>query len=303
MHLLLAKPFYDYFQEYLVYETISILLFVLAMLFFLRLIIFELVFRRNQLKLNLEHSKFIPYYQPIVDSRTNEVLGAEVLIRVRQPDGSLVHPHQFITEAEESGLIIPITYQLIEKVLIDLTKLDWDSSRKFVSINVVPELLVNDKLCNRIVALCSFYKVPTSLINLEITERLKIPDLDRVKGPLNNFRKQGINIKLDDVGTGYGGFRYIQELDIDSIKIDKMFVDSICDPRIKCNVLDAIIAFIKTSGLEAIAEGVENVEQLEYLSQNGIYNIQGYIYAKPMAFVDFKYWFDKFVDKANFQNI
>ncbi|MFA0213313.1 EAL domain-containing protein, partial [Vibrio artabrorum] len=216
--------------------------------------------------------------------------GAEVLVRWRKNDGSILPAHQFISYVEDSGLIIPITYQLIEKVMRDLINIGWKDGNKFISINIVPEHLTNDHLCQRIVSLCELYKIPTSTISLEITERLKIPNLEQAKATLANFHKYGIHLKLDDAGTGYGGFSYVQELGINTIKIDKMFIDTIGKTDVKNNVLEAIISFIKTSGLDAIAEGVESQEQVEYLKQQGVYNIQGYVYAKPMNLNELESW-------------
>jgi len=97
-------------------------------------------------------------------------------------------------------------------------------------------------------------------------------------------------LKLDDAGTGYGGFSYVQELGIDTLKIDKMFVDTINSDDVKRSVLDAIIAFADSSELKTIAEGVEDFAQVNYLAERGVYAIQGYVYAKPMPVEDLAKW-------------
>ncbi len=106
------------------------------------------------------------------------------------------------------------------------------------------------------------------------------------------FYKKGITLKLDDAGTGYGGFSYIQELGISTLKIDKMFVDTIARDDIKSSVLDSIISFAKSSKLGMIAEGVEEQHQVEYLKQHDVFLIQGYVYAKPMPIAELKKWID-----------
>ena len=107
---------------------------------------------------------------------------------------------------------------------------------------------------------------------------------------LEKFYQAGIKLRLDDAGTGYGIFSYVHELGASTLKIDKMFVDTINRDDVKGTVLGAIIAFARSSNLEMIAEGVENSYQVDYLSSKGVFYIQGYIYAKPMSFEHFSEW-------------
>ncbi|MFA0350418.1 EAL domain-containing protein, partial [Vibrio sp. 10N.222.55.C6] len=153
----------------------------------------------------------------------------------------------------------------------DIITLDWRSGEQFMSINIVPEHLENEQFYHKVISLCESFRINAKSVSLEITERLEISDLERAKSTLKHFYQYGINLKLDDAGTGYGGFSYVQELGIDTLKIDKMFVDTIETTDVKTSVLDAIISFIQTSNLKAIAEGVETKEQVEYLKQRGIY--------------------------------
>ncbi|MEH0771923.1 EAL domain-containing protein [Vibrio alginolyticus] len=285
------KKFYDSYVQISIFSAVTASLLLSIML---TTVLYRITSIRQSLEHILQqainHSEFIPYYQPIVDSRTNSVVGAEVLVRWRKANGSIIPPYQFIPYAEDSGLIIPITTQLLDKVMQDIVQLGWEKGEQFVSINIVPMHLENDKLYHQVVNLCSSYKVNARAISLEITERLEISDLEQAKAVLKKFYQNGINLKLDDAGTGYGGFSYVQELRIDTLKIDKMFVDTIETTDVKNSVLDAIISFVKTSNLEAIAEGVETKEQVEYLNKRGIYKIQGYIYAKPMPLEEFQQW-------------
>ncbi|TKF93220.1 EAL domain-containing protein, partial [Vibrio sp. F13] len=140
--------------------------------------------------------------------------------------GSVIPPYQFIPYAEDSGLIIPITDQLLDKVIQDIITLDWRSGEQFMSINIVPEHLENEQFYHKVISLCESFRINAKSVSLEITERLEISDLERAKSTLKHFYQYGINLKLDDAGTGYGGFSYVQELGIDTLKIDKMFVDT-----------------------------------------------------------------------------
>ncbi|MEZ8890197.1 EAL domain-containing protein [Vibrio sp. 10N.247.311.14] len=294
------KQFYDSYSQVSILGTVVASL-VLATL--LTIFLYHIISSRHSLEHILQQaissSEFIPYYQPIVDSRTNQIVGAEVLVRWRKANGSVIPPYQFIPYAEDSGLIIPITDQLLDKVIQDIITLDWRSGEQFMSINIVPEHLENEQFYHKVISLCESFRINAKSVSLEITERLEISDLERAKSTLKHFYQYGINLKLDDAGTGYGGFSYVQELGIDTLKIDKMFVDTIETTDVKTSVLDAIISFIQTSNLKAIAEGVETKEQVEYLKQRGIYQIQGYIYAKPMPLEQFQQWLSNFSETSS----
>ena len=202
----------------------------------------------------------------------------------------MIPPNQFIPFAEDSGLIIPITEQLLYRVIQDIKRLEWAGKEKFMSVNIVPEHLYNDDLYNTIKALKTDDSWDFNNLSLEITERQKIEDMALAKATLLKFYELGIDLKLDDAGTGYGGFSYVQELGISTIKIDKMFVDVIGTDDMKNSVLASIIAFAEASSMKTIAEGVENHEQVEYLAQHGVYKIQGYVYAKPMPINELIEW-------------
>ncbi|OEC38110.1 diguanylate phosphodiesterase [Aeromonas sp. DNP9] len=229
----------------------------------------------GMLKSALKKNEFIPYYQPIVDSRTQQVVGYEALIRWRR-GGELIPPGIFIDYAERQGLIIPITTQLVSKIVADLHKF---YGMQWVSINLVAAHVEQPYLQDLLKKLQ--WPDPKKL-TFELTERIPISDVKAATREIATLGLRGYHFKLDDFGTGYGGFAYLQQLGIRCIKIDKMFIDTIGTTDLKRNVLDAIIAFGRESNMEMIAEGVETDEQLEYLHKQGVYLIQGYVYAKPM---------------------
>ena len=238
----------------------------------------------------LKHSEFEPFYQPIIDSRTQEVLGAEMLVRWCKRNGNIVPPSQFIPFAEDSGLIIEITEQLVTKVVKDIVSMNWHNTDRFISINIVPKHIENDVFYHFLTTAMTEHQIPAKNISLEITERLQIDDLKTARSQLDKFFNYGIDVKLDDAGTGYGGFSYVQELGINTLKIDKMFIDTIDSVDVKASVLDAIINFAHTSKLKTIAEGVEKQSQVNYLAKHNVFIIQGYVYARPMAKVDLLAW-------------
>jgi EAL domain-containing protein (putative c-di-GMP-specific phosphodiesterase class I) len=238
----------------------------------------------------LKYSEFEPFYQPIIDSRTQEVIGAEMLVRWCKRNGNIIPPSQFIPFAEDSGLITKITEQLVTKVVKDIVSMNWHNTERFISINIVPKHIENDVFYHFLTAAMTEHQIPAKNISLEITERLQIDDLKTARSQLDKFFNYGIDLKLDDAGTGYGGFSYVQELGINTLKIDKMFIDTIDSDDVKASVLDAIINFAQTSKLKTIAEGVEEQSQVSYLAKHNVYIIQGYVYARPMAKVDLLAW-------------
>lgn len=289
-----SRDFFDYYKEISLFTTSIFALLLAALLTF---VAYKLLTVRQSLgriiRDAIKFSEFVPFYQPIVDSRDGAVLGAEVLVRWKKPNGTIVPPYQFIPFAEESGLIVDITSQLIEKVGADLATLGWNESGQFASVNIVAEHLENEDLFDEISTAISKHNLQPSNLSLEITERKQIPNLAAARKFLDQFYAKGIDLKLDDAGTGYGGFSYIQELGVNTLKIDKMFVDTINSDDVKRSVLDAIIAFADSSNLKTIAEGVEEKDQVAYLAERGVYAIQGYVYAKPMPLSELRTWLSK----------
>jgi EAL domain-containing protein (putative c-di-GMP-specific phosphodiesterase class I) len=242
-------------------------------------------------KQGLRRGEFVPYYQPIIDSRDGAVLGLEALARWRMHDGRLVPPGEFIPMAEENGLIEPITDQLLKHVLVDLKRFGWCNTNRHISINAVAQQITDSPFCDKLLGLVSDGTLCDKNLTVEITERHQFSDLARGRAALSRLSEAGIGIELDDAGTGFGGFLYVQELPIHTLKIDKMFIDTLLvEGDAKKQVLDAIIEFARTSGLKTVAEGVETEEQVEHLKRRGVFAIQGYVYARPMPAEEFLRW-------------
>ncbi|MCL2913550.1 EAL domain-containing protein [Shewanella corallii] len=225
----------------------------------------------------LENGEFIPYYQPVIDTQTGELIGQEVLIRWQRPDGQLIPPSQFIPYAEEHGLIIPMTHLLLEKICQDLPSLQG-----WVSINVVAEHLEKGLLSQYLKS----KETDISRICFELTERQPMTNFSAAVKEIETLGKICHGVKLDDFGTGFGGFGYLHKLGIKCIKIDKMFIDTIGTDDLKRGVLNSIIAFGRETSMEMIAEGVETQQQLDYLSAKGVHLVQGYFYAQPLSLAD-----------------
>jgi sensor c-di-GMP phosphodiesterase-like protein len=195
------------------------------------------------IKEGLKRKEFVPYYQPIIDSRDGSLLGAEALARWLTKREKLIPPVQFIPYAEENHLIDPITYQLVESILVDIERFQWQDTSRYISINATAEQITDSPFCETLIRRLAESKIPTKHLSIEITERHQFLDLERGRIALQRLVDAGIRIMLDDAGAGYGGFSYLQELPIKTLKIDKMFVDTLRresrDP--KQDVLFAIV--------------------------------------------------------------
>lgn len=231
----------------------------------------------------LKLNEFIPYYQPIVDSSSNKVVGAEVLVRWRLPNGKIIPPSSFISDVEaDTGMLLRLTTQLIDQVCKDKLKIKYQDPLWF-SINIGAGHFSNNVLLEYMKSIRDL----SDGISFEITERQPLHDLFDVAKYVDNLKLLGHKIKIDDFGVGYGGFSYLQKINVDSIKIDKMFIDTIDTSDIKKNILESIISMAHEHSYEVIAEGVETRPQVEYLKSKGITLIQGYYYSAPVSFDGF----------------
>lgn len=243
----------------------------------------------GELKLAVVRREFIVYYQPIIEFKTGICIGAEALIRWRKPDGLMVNPDLFIPLAENSGLIQDITDQVIETVIADLNKVLYENRNLHISINVSVIDFNSKRIFKKLDTAISGSGIEPQQIWLEITERGFI-DFNSARDSLNNARKLGYVIVIDDFGTGYSSLSYLRELNIDILKIDKSFVNSVCTDSVTSNVTEHIINIAKELNLKIVAEGVETVDQANYLNERQVDFAQGWLYAKSMPlneFIDF----------------
>ncbi|MDD1779633.1 EAL domain-containing protein [Enterovibrio sp. ZSDZ35] len=237
----------------------------------------------------IESNALKPFYQPIVRPEGGEykVVGGEVLVRWLASNGEYIPPDTFIPLAEQNGTIHKITDQLIDNVLHHL-KSTVLPERFFVSVNVSPSYLERADTAENLLSKLKECGIDPHILSLEITERTKFSDLNKASECIETLTEQGISIKLDDCGTGYGAFSYLHILNIDTIKIDRMFVDGIGTENFKIKILDSILAFARESKLHVVAEGIENKTQADYLIGAGVEMLQGSYFGDPVPFDIFK---------------
>ena len=230
----------------------------------------------------LRRKEFFLEYQPMVALQTGAWTGAEALLRWRRPSGELVRPDVFIPVAEEIGLIEAITEHVVELICQDAEGLfrehpDFHIGINFSAVDVqLPRL---DKLVNRLVACTG--GTPRNFV-IEITERGLVQG-EGAKAFLHGARLMGAVTAIDDFGTGYSSLSYLQTFDVDLLKIDKSFVDSIGAHAATSHVVSHIVEMAKDLGLEMVAEGVETEGQRGFLQTRGVLFAQGWLFAKPMS--------------------
>lgn len=238
----------------------------------------------NKLKTAIRNENFILYYQPQYFTDTKKLRGVEALIRWQDDDRRFISPATFIPVAEKNGAIIPIGKWVVEQSIKQYSIWREQFGFPFVmSINISALQYKTEDFVDSIVAAMSKYDVTPSEIELEITESVLIDDFQEVYAKLRLLRAYGIKISLDDFGTGFSSLSYLKKLPIDTLKIDKSFIDTVMTDSSSRVILEAIVNMVKALGYESVAEGVEQEDQYEYLKSIGCNIIQGYLFSKPLT--------------------
>ncbi len=241
-----------------------------------------------QLQHAIENNELKLVYQPKIDANTEEVVGAEALLRWHNPALGDVPPDIFIPLAEDSGLIIDIGEWVLETACYDLMQWQNRYGRNIqVAINISTRQFQSNALLNSIRRTITNTGVITRLLKLEITESLLISDSPDLIPMLDAIKAEGILLSLDDFGTGYSSLSYLKRFPFDELKIDRSFVNDITTDPDDAALCEAIIVIAKTLEMEVVAEGAETTAQVEFLCAHGVDTIQGYYYSRPLTEQEF----------------
>jgi len=243
----------------------------------------------------IERNELVLHYQPKIDVRGARMVGAEALMRW-QRGGVLVPPADFIPLAEETGLIIPLSEWAIREAARQARI--WQDSFGFadsIAVNLPNRLFERTDLVEHIHNAVTTYGVPHHAIQLEITETGLMKDLQNVIPSLHRLNEIGVEISIDDFGTGYSSLAYLTTLPISELKIDRSFVRDLGMTPQSSAVVTAIIALARSLGLRVIAEGVENLRQMEVLHRLGCGIMQGYLFSRPQPPEDIETWLQQTV--------
>lgn len=244
---------------------------------------FNAIELENKLKKAVSNQNFILHYQPQYYAGNRKLRGVEALIRWEDEDSHLISPATFIPVAEKNGSIISIGKWVVEESIRQYAV--WRRQFGFpfiVSINISALQYKKDDFVDSILSVLNKYQVRPSEIELEITESVLIDDFQSVYEKLKILRDCGIRISLDDFGTGFSSLSYLKKLPIDTLKIDKSFIDTVMTDSATRVITESIINMVKSLGFDSIAEGVEDEKQYNYLHSIGCDVIQGYLFNKPL---------------------
>jgi len=230
----------------------------------------------------LEAGEFIPYYQPVVDIRSGQLRGAEVLVRWRKSDGSLVLPGAFIPLMESSDLIDDLTRHLMRKVCTEVGPALGRRPDLRISFNFAGKLFSEPSIVKDVRNIFVDSPIKFSQVVLEVTERDPIENFTETRQTIAALQGLGVRIAIDDVGTGHSGLSYMLKLGVDIIKIDKMFVDAIGTDRNSTTIVETLVDLARNMRMDVVAEGVENFEQVMHLRTLGVRSAQGYVFAPPL---------------------
>ena len=238
----------------------------------------------HELHQALLHDQFIVNYQPKLDIRSGRIYGAEALIRWKHPVKGIISPAEFISVAEEIGLIEDIGKKVLNDTCHQYSI--WNKanlSLPRIAVNISSNQFQNNKLISVIKEILRETKTPAHVLELEVTESLFINKDSSVTEKLDQLRRLGILIAIDDFGTGYSSMSYLKKLPVDVLKIDKSFIDDIENNNESCRITQAIIKLAQILGKTVVAEGVETLDQLELLREWGCDIIQGYYFSRPLT--------------------
>jgi predicted signal transduction protein with EAL and GGDEF domain len=247
----------------------------------------EMRLERDMVKA-LENEEFILYFQPQVRVSDNAIVGAEALIRWQHPELGFMVPDKFIPLAEKTGLILKIGQWVIHESCRALARFNKMYNKDLqLAFNLSTKQIENDQLFDHIKAGIAANDIDASQVHLEMTESIMVENTALAMKRLNEIKTLGVKVSMDDFGTGYSSLSYLHQFPIDTLKIDKAFIDQIQTCGTKALLLDTIIAMGKTLGLEMVAEGVEHEYQRAYLKKKDCLLYQGYLFSKPLCEADF----------------
>ena len=237
----------------------------------------------KELRQALEKDELVVYYQPKICVRSGKIKGMEALIRWQHPEKGLVPPFDFIPVAEETGLIVPIGKWVLEEACRQTIKWHQQGFRDLVvSVNVSVRQFHHQDFINEVYSALENSGIEPKYLDLEITESCTMNNIETAIRTLNTFRKMGLSISMDDFGTGFSSLSFLNQLPLDTLKVDRAFIKDINANGEHGELARLIITMAKSLCLSVVAEGVENQDHLDFLKQNDCDEYQGYFASPPV---------------------
>ena len=241
---------------------------------------------KNALKEAVKKREFYLLYQPQVDIKSGKIIGAEALIRWEHPEKGVISPVTFIPLAEEMNLIIEIGEWLLEEVCHRIKSLQNEhflpETFKSIAVNISPVQFNDPYFISKVEKIIHLLQIDTSYLEFELTEGVFVENMAEMVEKMQQLKEMGITISLDDFGTGYSSLQYLKELPIDTIKIDRAFISNLQHNHEDQMLTSTIIQLSQNMQCKIVAEGVENLEQLQFLEKNRCQSYQGFYFSKPV---------------------
>ena len=248
----------------------------------------------QQIRDSLSGQHFLPFFQPLIDQRTGLLVGIECLSRWQHPERGLLNPMEFIPVAKKAGLMPEILHQVLDGAFAQLRQ--WHEKMGcFVplSVNITSKQFYQIETFEELSALLKNHDLTSDAIRIEVTESTLQERGDGLIELLKRVSNAGFSITLDDFGTGYSSLRYLQQLPVDTLKIDRSFVRNLENNPHDKIIVKAIIQLAQTLGIEAVAEGVETEAQKEFLRGNQCHIMQGFLFSQALSAEDFDNYIDQ----------
>ncbi|MFA9465505.1 MAG: putative bifunctional diguanylate cyclase/phosphodiesterase [Velocimicrobium sp.] len=246
---------------------------------------------KNQIEMKLKSVKFDEefqlFYQPQVFCDNGTIFGVEALIRWKSKDGTYIPPSEFIPITEETGLIVPLGYWILEQGIMQAVRWEKEYAKKIkMAINVSVKQLEDPAFISNLRNILQKYQIEAENIELEITENVQLEENGGVLDIIHQISDMGLSIAIDDFGTGYSSLYYLKNLPINRLKIAKQLIDNMEVDSYDYTIIKMVIQIANARGIKVIAEGVETKEQWNCLKELKCDEIQGYYFARPMPVTD-----------------
>ena len=242
----------------------------------------------KDLEEGIKNNEFKIYMQPKFDVKTEQIVGAEALIR-REKEGKLIMPNSFIPDYEKTSVITKLDMFVFESICIKIKEWKEKGYKVFpISVNESRKVLYNKNHIKELENIVKKYKVNPNLIELELTETAVVKDIQMAKQAEKDVHSLGFVVSMDDFGVGYSSFYMLKNINIDVLKIDKSFSDEVIKDKRGRIILESIIDMAKKLEIKTVAEGIETKEQVKYLKEIGCNIIQGYYFERPIPVEEFE---------------
>ena len=237
---------------------------------------------RNELRRAVTQGELVLHYQPTIDLGTQAITGFEALVRWNHPRRGLLQPADFVPIAEQSDLILELGGWVLAEACRAGAQLQTERHRPTMAVNIAARQLSDDLFVEQVSRVLRATGLPPDRLVLEITETVVLDDMTGVVRRLTALREAGVRVAIDDFGSGYNSLSYLSQLPVDMLKVDKSFVDHVCEDEHGAAVAEGIIAMSRTMNLNTVAEGVELPEQASWLRRANCSQGQGFLWSRPV---------------------